>query len=70
MAGFSLQRLFGIRLVTILLASVAAFATASVLAAVGYPGWLWWPVFAGLVVPPAVVLVLGSVALWGRLRPD
>jgi predicted branched-subunit amino acid permease len=45
---------------------VAAFAAASVAAAVGYPSWMWVFVFAGLVFAPAVALV--AIVAWAASR--
>jgi len=42
--------------------SVAVFATAYVVAAVGYPSWMWVFVFAGLVLAP--VVAVAAAVLW------
>ncbi len=58
------------RLARVAAACFATFATASVIAAVGYAEWMWAFVFAGLVLPPAVLVVAVGVALGRRLsRP-
>ncbi len=51
----------GAKLASIAGVCLAVFGAASVVAAVGYPEWMWVFVFAGLVVPP-VVLVLAVAA--------
>lgn len=60
-------RMGGARLATILGISVAVFAAASAVAAVGYAEWMWPFVFAGLVLPPVVVVLAVAAALLGRL---
>lgn len=45
---------------------VAVFAAASVVAAVGYPSWMWAFVFIGLVFAPAVALV--AMVAWAVSR--
>ncbi len=57
----------GARLATILGISMAVFAAASAVAAVGYAEWMWTFVFAGLVLPPVVVVFAVAAALLGRL---
>ena len=47
-------------------ASGVVFAAASVIAAIGYPSWMWWFVAAGLVLPPAVALT--AVVAWAARR--
>ena len=64
-------RMGGARLATIVGISVAVFAAASALAAVGYAEWMWTFVVAGLVLPPVVVVFAVAAALLGRhSRPD
>ena len=53
-------------LVGVLAGSGAVFAVTSVIAARGYPSWMWWFVMAGLVLPPVVAVV--AVVAWTAHR--
>jgi hypothetical protein len=58
------------RLARVAATCLVVFATASVVAAVGYAEWMWVFVFTGLVFPPVVLVVAVGVALRDRLsRP-
>lgn len=57
----------GASLAVVVAVSVAVFAVASVVGAVGYPEWMWWFVFAGLVLPPVVVVVAVAAAVIGHI---
>ncbi len=59
-------RIGGAKLATIVGISIAVFAAASAVAAVGYAEWMWAFVFAGLVLPPLVVVFAVAAALLGR----
>ena len=67
MASKMVVRMSNARLARVAAACLAVFATASVVAAVGYAEWMWAFVFAGLVFPPVILVVAVSVALRERL---
>ena len=50
----------------VLVGSGAVFAATSLIAALGYPSWMWLFVMAGLVLPPVVALV--AVIAWAADR--
>ena len=56
----------GAKLATIVGISIAVFAAASAVAAVGYAEWMWAFVLAGLVLPPLVVAFAVAAALLDR----
>lgn len=55
------------KLATIAGVSVVTFATASIVAAVGYPSWMWTFVFVGLVFSPVVLVITLGLAVRNRL---
>lgn len=57
----------GAKLVKIVGISMAVFAAASAVAAVGYAEWMWAFVFAGLMLPPVIVVLTLAAALVARL---
>ena len=67
MASNMAVRMSNARLVRIAATCLAVFAAASAVAAVGYAEWMWAFVFAGLVLPPVVLVVAVGVALGDRL---
>ena len=65
-----LVRMSNARLARVAVTCLAVFATAWVVAAVGYAEWMWVFVFAGLLFPPAVLVGAVGLALGNRLfRP-
>lgn len=57
----------GARLASIVGICLAVFGAASATAAVGYAEWMWVFVFAGLVVPPVVLILTVAATLLKRL---
>ena len=56
----------GARLLKVVGICIGVFGAASAAAAVGYAEWMWIFVFAGLVVPPVVVVLAVAAALLSR----
>lgn len=62
----AIRRIDGARLASIVGICIAVFGAASATAAVGYAEWMWVFVFAGLVVPPVVLILAVAAAMLKR----